>query len=60
MAGAEDERVPGVSDPRGEEDGTSALQDVRQRLRRSELHFTSDSQARIISGEEEAVYGWIA
>jgi len=35
------------------------LQSVRQMLRASGFLFRSESQARVISGEEEGVFGWI-
>lgn len=36
------------------------LASVRDMLRKSGFLFTSDSQARVISGEEEGVFGWLS
>ena len=36
----------------------AVINEVRKSLKHSRYNFTSDQQARIISGEEEAVGGW--
>jgi Golgi nucleoside diphosphatase len=38
----------------------SILTNVRQKLRASGFRFPDDANARVISGEEEGTFGWIA